>query len=87
MEQVIELVANLPYEQIAQVIGVLSIIAALTPTPVDDGILAVLKKVVNFGAFNWGEAENARKPGDGVPREAKVVEAVRKVKKKFGPRK
>lgn len=87
MEQVISFVAGLPLEQIAAVVGALSMIAAFTPTPVDDGILAALRKILNFAAFNWGEAENVRKPGDGQPREPKVVEVVKKTKRKFGPRK
>ncbi len=86
MDQIVNFVANLPMEQILAVIGALSMIATFTPTPVDDGILAALRKVLNLLAFNWGEAENARKPGDGVPREPKVVEVVKKTKRKFGPR-
>ena len=46
-----------------QVIGVLSVIAAVTPTPVDNAVLIVLKKIINLGGFNWFEAENAKKPG------------------------
>ena len=46
-----------------QVIGVLSVIAAVTPTPVDNAVLIVLKKIINLGGFNWLEAENAKKPG------------------------
>jgi len=44
-------------------IGLLSIIAALTPTPIDNAILIAIKKAINLGAFNWAEAENAKKPG------------------------
>jgi len=46
-----------------QLIGVLSVIAAVTPTPVDNAVLIVLKKIINLGGFNWLEAENAKKPG------------------------
>ena len=77
MEQIMEVLGNLPLEQIAAVVGVLSIIAAFTPTPVDDGILAALRKILNLGAMNIGQAENKYKPGDGQPRP----------KRKFGPRK
>ena len=33
-------------------------IAALTPTPKDDGVVALVRKVVDFLAFNWGHATN-----------------------------
>ena len=42
-----------------QVIGVLSIVASITPTPIDNGILLVLKKALDIGAFNFGRAKNA----------------------------
>lgn len=42
-----------------QVIGVASIVAAVTPTPVDNVVLAVLKKVLNITAMNVGKAKNA----------------------------
>lgn len=44
-----------------------SAIAALTPTPKDDGVVAIVRKVVDFLAFNWGHAANhkpAPKPSD-----------------------
>jgi hypothetical protein len=44
----------------AQIIGVASVIASVTPTPVDDGILAVLKRILNIFAFNIGQAKNAK---------------------------
>lgn len=44
----------------SSVIGTASVIAALTPTPKDDGIIAVARKVVDFLAFNFGSARNAR---------------------------
>lgn len=47
-------------EIVAQVIGVAAVIAAITPTPVDDGILATLKKVLNILAMNVGQAKNAK---------------------------
>jgi hypothetical protein len=34
-------------------------IAALTPTPKDDGIMLVLRRVVDFLALNFGGAKNA----------------------------
>ena len=48
---------------LTDVIGILSIIATITPTPVDDGVLAVLRKVLNLGAMNFGQSENLKKPG------------------------
>lgn len=52
---------------VADIIGILSIIATITPTPVDDGILAVLRKLLNAGAMNFGESENVKKPGSRRP--------------------
>ena len=45
-------------------IGILSIIAALTPTPIDNAILIAVKKAINLGGANWLNAENKRKPGE-----------------------
>ena len=45
-------------------IGILSIIAALTPTPIDNAILIALKKAINLGGANWLNAENKHKPGE-----------------------
>lgn len=44
-----------------QVVGVASAIAAATPTPQDDGVLLVVRKVLDFLACNFGHAKN-RKP-------------------------
>jgi len=33
-------------------------VAALTPTPKDDGIVKILRKVVDFLALNFGNAKN-----------------------------
>jgi len=49
---------------LTDIIGILSIVAAITPTPVDNALLIALKKIVNAGAFNWAEAENKKKPGE-----------------------
>ena len=51
-------------EMVAAVIGLLSVIAAITPTPVDNAILIALKKLIDVAAFNFLSAENKRKPGD-----------------------
>ena len=40
------------------VIGTASVIAAITPTPKDDAILAVLRKAIDFLGFNFGYAKN-----------------------------
>lgn len=42
-------------------VGFLSILAAFTPTPTDNTVLAVLKKLLDFAAMNWGHAANAEK--------------------------
>lgn len=47
-----------------QVIGVLSIVAAVTPTPIDNAVLVFLKKVIDFGGANFLSAENKKKPGE-----------------------
>lgn len=44
-------------------VSLASVIAALTPTPTDDAVLAQIRKVVDIVAFNWGHATNA-KPKD-----------------------
>ena len=40
------------------VVGTAALIAAVTPTPKDDAIVAQLRKVVDFLAANWGNAKN-----------------------------
>jgi len=47
---------------VTDAIGLLSIIAALTPTPVDNAVLGLIKAVINVGAGNWGGARNEKKP-------------------------
>lgn len=42
-------------------ISLAAMVAAFTPTPTDNAVLAVLRKVIDFAAFNWGHAANARK--------------------------
>lgn len=41
------------------VIAIASVIAAITPTPVDNGALIVLRKVLDYLALNVGGAKNA----------------------------
>lgn len=47
-------------QAITLLIGGASAIAALTPTPKDDGVLLVLRKVVDFLALNILGAKNAQ---------------------------
>lgn len=58
---------------LTDIVGILSIIAALTPTPVDNALLGMLKAALNIGGFNWGGAKNAEKPA--LP---KVLDKLRK---------
>lgn len=56
----LDYVLNHPLEIIAaigSVITAASAIAAMTPTPVDDGVLLVLRKLVDFLALNVGHAK------------------------------
>jgi len=70
--QVTELWNMVPdqFKDISALIGILSMIAAFTPTPVDDGVLAILRKVLNLGGFNFGESKNAKVPGTRKKRKA-----------------
>ena len=52
-----------PYMALAtQIIGVAAIIARFTPTPVDDGVVLFLKKILDWVAMNEGQAINANDP-------------------------
>lgn len=42
------------------IIAAASAIASLTPTPVDDGILLKIRKVVDVLALNFGNAKNKK---------------------------
>lgn len=44
-----------------KVIGLLSMVAAITPTNVDNAVLAFLTKAINYGAFNFWNAKNEEK--------------------------
>lgn len=44
-------------ELATSIIGVASIIAAMTPTPADDGILLVIKRIIGIFALNIGHAK------------------------------
>ena len=57
-----QLVTDAPrYLQYAgNVIAIASMVAAMTPTPADDGVLLVAKKILNLFAFNIGHAMNKK---------------------------
>ena len=57
-----EIMANAPqYLQVAaSVVAAASVIAALTPTPKDDGVLLIIRKALDFLAFNFGSAKNTQ---------------------------
>ena len=42
----------------SSVVATASVIAAFTPTPTDNAVLAVLRKVLDALAFNFGGAKN-----------------------------
>ena len=44
---------------VAIVIAAASSVAAITPTPKDDGVLAILRKILDLFALNVGRAKNA----------------------------
>jgi hypothetical protein len=50
-------------EMVTSIIGIASVVAALTPTPKDNAVLVKAKQVVDLLAINVLNAENARKPG------------------------
>lgn len=47
-------------ELAAAIVGLASMIAAVTPTAKDDGVIAVVRKVIDLLAFNFGSARNAK---------------------------
>lgn len=48
-------------QALSLLISAFAAIAALTPTPKDDGVLAVLRKIVDLLALNFGGARNERR--------------------------
>ena len=54
------IIAHAPqYLQIAtSIVGIASMVAALTPSPADDGVLRAVRKALDFLAFNFGNASN-----------------------------
>ena len=55
------LIENLPDYLVyaTAVVGAFASIAAVTPTPKDDGIAKALTKAINFLGANFGKAKNA----------------------------
>lgn len=48
----------------SEVVTLAAILAAITPTPVDDGVVAVLRRIIDVLAFNWGHAANQKRVED-----------------------
>ena len=61
----LEYLQGLSLEQVllcvTSVISVAATLAALTPSPKDDGLVAKLRKMVDFLALNFGNAKNEEK--------------------------
>mgnify|MGYP000146098630 CR=1 FL=1 len=53
----LELLSNI-FDVATSVIGTAAVIASVTPTPKDDAIVAPIKKLLDFLAFNFGHAKN-----------------------------
>lgn len=62
------LLANVPdvLQALSLIVGGASTIAALTPTPKDDGVLLWLRKVIDFLALNVLGAKNAKPTKDSI---------------------
>jgi len=62
MENIIAIIAALDISGIAiallAIVGGAATLAAMTPTPKDDIVLAKIKKVLDFVAMNIGQAKN-----------------------------
>lgn len=48
------------YDVASSVIGTAAVIAAVTPTPKDDVILAIVRRVLDLIGFNIGFAKNGK---------------------------
>lgn len=46
-------------QALSLLIAACAAVAALTPTPKDDGVILVLRRVIDYLAFNFGGAKNA----------------------------
>ncbi|MGL5281041.1 MAG: hypothetical protein ACRC8W_04680 [Plesiomonas shigelloides] len=59
MQWIIDHIGDL-IEIASMVVAIASVIATMTPTPKDDGIAKILTDILNFLAFNFGNAKNAQ---------------------------
>lgn len=48
------------YDIATSVVGTAAVIAAVTPTPKDDAVLAIVRKLLDFIGFNIGFAKNGK---------------------------
>jgi hypothetical protein len=57
-----EIIEKAPqYLEIAgSVIATAAVIATFTPSPVDNGVLIILKRILDVFAMNFGKARNAK---------------------------
>ena len=46
------------------VVAVCAVVAAVTPNVTDNAVFAVLRKLIDFAAMNWGHAANKKGQGD-----------------------
>ena len=49
---------------LADILGVLTALAAITPNKLDNAVLIFLRKLLDVGAFNFLYSENKTKPGE-----------------------
>ncbi|MGL5726925.1 MAG: hypothetical protein ACRCYD_03605 [Plesiomonas sp.] len=59
MQWIIDHIGDL-IEIASMVVAIASVIATMTPTPKDDGIIKTLTDILNFLALNFGNAKNAQ---------------------------
>lgn len=69
------------FDIITNVVAVAAAIAAITPTPKDDGVLLVVRKLLDLLAFNVGNAKNAR-PAAQPEQETEYAPPAKKPKRK-----
>jgi len=49
-------------EVATQIVGAAALVTAITPTPVDNAVLGVIKTILNVIGANWGGARNEVEP-------------------------
>ena len=64
MEYIVHLWDSIPeqFKNVGFIIGLLSAIATITPTPKDNAILVILKMLINAGGMNFDKTTNAERP-------------------------